>query len=132
MASEPETVVLAYVEACNREDLGAVLELLDPDVELHEADELPGDISAVGIEAVHKYLASFGAHWSSFHWQPLETRVDGDRVLMRARLALTGRKSGLEVDREWVYLFTVRDGKLLRQDGYGDMESGVRALEAER
>jgi hypothetical protein len=46
---------------------------------------------------------------------------------MRARLRLRGRLSGIEVDREWIYVFTVRDGKLIRQDGFDDRADGLRA-----
>lgn len=78
-----------------------------------------------------KYLTRFNAHWSSFHWEPLELRVSGDRALMRARLELVGRKSGIEVDREWVYVFQVRDEKLHRQDGFDEMDEAVKAFTGE-
>ena len=48
------------------------------------------------------------------------------KVWMPARLVLRGRQSGIVVDRVWQYVFTVRDGKLLRQDGYDD-ETEARA-----
>jgi hypothetical protein len=46
---------------------------------------------------------------------------------MRARLRLRGRRSGIEVDREWIYVFTVRHGKLIRQDGFDERVDGLRA-----
>jgi ketosteroid isomerase-like protein len=130
MADQTEAVARAYIDACNTDDLDAVLALLHPEVELHEAAALPGAVSAVGFDAVRHYLDRFDAHWSSFHWQPLEWRISGDRALCRARLKLTGRKSGIDVDREWIYVFTVRDGKLFRQDGFDDMAAATKALEA--
>jgi hypothetical protein len=42
-------------------------------------------------------------------------------------LRLVGRHSGIEVDRQWIYVFTVRDGKLLRQVGFDDEAEGLRA-----
>jgi hypothetical protein len=48
-------------------------------------------------------------------------------VYLRARLRLVGRHSGIEVDREWIYVFTVRDGKLQRQVGYDDQSEALRA-----
>jgi uncharacterized protein len=131
MAEQTEAVVREYVDACNRDDLEQVLSLLDPEVELHEAKTLPGAVSVVGLEEVSRYLERFNTHWSSFHWEQLELRVSGDRALMRARLRLVGRKSGIEVDREWVYLFKVRDGKLLRQDGFDETSEATRAFTEE-
>ena len=128
MAEQTETVVRAYVEACNGDDLARVLELLDPEIELHEAETLPGAIHAVGLDQVRRYLERFDAHWSSFHWKPLELRVSENRALMKARLSLVGRKSGIEVDREWIYVFTVREGKLLRQDGFDQADEASRAF----
>ena len=122
-----EDVVRAYIEACNGDDLEAVRRLLDPEIELHEATTLPGAVSAIGIEDVTRYLERFNAHWSSFRWEPLELHASGDRVAVRARLTFVGRRSDVQVDREWAYCFTVRDGKLLRQDGFDQMDDALRA-----
>ena len=128
VAHDSEAVVRAYVAASNAGDLEGVLEQLDPDFELHESTTLPGAVSAVGPEAVRRYLERFGAHWSGFHWEPLELRSAHDRVHMHARLELEGRRSGIAVTREWHYVFTVRDGKLLRQDGYDERADAEAAL----
>ena len=123
-----EEVVRAYIEACNGDDLEAVLRLLDPEIELHEANTLPGAVSAVGIEDVTRYLERFNAHWSSFRWEPLELHSTGNRVAVRARLTLVGRRSDVEVDREWAYCFTVRNGKILRQDGFDEMSEALSSV----
>jgi uncharacterized protein len=130
MTEGTEAVVRAYVEACNGDDLDHLLSLLDPEVELHEAKTMPGAVSAVGFEEVSRYLERFYAHWSSFSWEPQELQVSGERALMKARLTLVGRKSGIEVDRDWIYVFQVRDGKLLRQDGFDEMSEATRAFTA--
>jgi ketosteroid isomerase-like protein len=130
-ATDAEQVVRAYVDACNRQDLDGVLALLDPGMELHEAKTLPGAVSAVGLDSVRRYLDRFTTHWSAFRWEPLEWQAEGDRVLMRARLQLTGRSSGLEVEREWWYLFTVREDRLARQDGFDDRDSAISAFAGE-
>jgi ketosteroid isomerase-like protein len=126
--ADTEAVVRDYVDACNREDVDRLMALLDPEVELHEAKTLPGAVSAVGFDAVRHYLERFSAHWRSFNWEPLTLEMVGDQALMIARLHLIGRESGVEVDREWAYVFTVRDGKLLRQDGYDDRAEALEAL----
>jgi len=128
---QSEAIIREYIDACNEGDLERAFAILDPAVEFHEAAALPGAISAVGSEQVHRYLERFPTYWSRFHWEPLDIRVLGDRALMRARLQLEGRSSGVKVDREWFYVFTVRDGKLLRQEGYDDIASANTALEAE-
>jgi ketosteroid isomerase-like protein len=120
-------IATAWVEACDRGDAEAALALCDPEVELVEAETLPGAVTATGMEEVRRYLERFEAHWSEAHWEPIEFRDAGERVYLRARLRLTGRRSGVEVDREWIYVFTVSDGKLLRQEGFDREEDGLRA-----
>jgi ketosteroid isomerase-like protein len=126
--TDTEKVIREYVEACNAGHLDRVVGLLHRDVEMHEADSLPGAISSKGIAAVRHYLERFGTHWSSFRWELLELRVSGERALMPARLHLRGRESGIVVQRDWFYVFTVRDGKLLRQEGYDDARAAQEAF----
>jgi ketosteroid isomerase-like protein len=120
-------VVKAWVDACNRQDADAALALCTPDVELIESKALPGAVDAIGADAVRTYLERFTAHWSEGEWLPEEFLESSDKVFMRARLLLTGRRSGIQVDREWFYVFTIREGKLQRQDGFDSREEGLRA-----
>ena len=120
-------VVKAWVAACNDGDADEALALCDSSMVLVEAKALPGAVTATGIDAVRRYLERFSAHWSEVQWLPEEFLESGDKVFMRARLRLRGRRSGLEVDREWIYVFTVRHGKLIRQDGFDERVDGLRA-----
>ena len=120
-------MVKAWVDACNQGDIDAALALCDPSMELIEATTLPGAVTARGAEAVRRYLERFAAHWSGGEWLPQEFAMSGDKVFVRARLRLRGRRSGIEVDREWIYVFTVRDGKLLSQEGFDERAEGLRA-----
>jgi ketosteroid isomerase-like protein len=120
-------VVNAWVDACNRGDVDAALGLCDASIELVEATALPGAVTATGPDAVRRYLERFTAHWSEGEWLPEEFQESGDKVLMRARLQLRGRRSGIEVDREWFYVFTLREGKLVSQEGFDERADGLRA-----
>ena len=120
-------VVKAWVDACNRGDVEAALGLCDSSIELVEATALPGAVTATGTDAVRRYLERFAAHWSEGEWLPEEFEESGDKVFMRASLKLRGRRSGIEVDREWIYVFTLRDGKLISQEGFDERADGLRA-----
>ena len=120
-------IAKAWVEACDQGEIETALALCDPQVELVESEALPGPVTATGIDSVRRYLERFQTHWSEGSWEPEEFREAGERVFLRARLRLVGRHSGIEVDRQWIYVFTVRDGKLLRQVGYDDEAEGLRA-----
>lgn len=120
-------VVEAWVEAANRGDVDGALALCGSSIELIEAKALPGAVTATGADAVRRYLERFRTHWSDGEWLPEEFVESGDKVLMRARLRLRGRRSGIEVDREWIYVFTVEHGKLVSQEGFDSRADGLRA-----
>ena len=88
---------------------------------------MPGAVTAVGVEAVRRYLERFAAHWSEGEWRPEEFQESGDRVFNRARLRVRGRRSGIEVDLPWTYVVTVKQGKLFRQEGFDERVAGLRA-----
>jgi anthranilate synthase/aminodeoxychorismate synthase-like glutamine amidotransferase len=125
-AADPIEVVRAYVDACNAGDPEAVFACLHPDFVMAESDTLPGAITTSSWEEVQRYIRGFGKHWSEVSWEPITMQACGDKVWLSARLRMRGRKSGIEVDRVWQYVLTVRDGKLVRQDGYDD-EAEARA-----
>lgn len=127
-------LVNAWVDACNVGDVDEALALCDESMELVEATALPGAVTATGLDQVRHYLERFEVHWSEGKWTPVEFREADDKVVLRARLRLVGRNSGIEVDREWIYVFTISDGKLVRQDGFENLAEGLRAagIEDER
>jgi ketosteroid isomerase-like protein len=120
-------VVKAWVDACNQGDVDGALALCDSSMELAEAKTLPGAVTATGAEAVRRYLERFSAHWSEVEWLPEEFSESGEKVVMRARLRLRGRRSGIDVDREWVYVFTLRNEKLFSQEGFDNWAEGLQA-----
>ncbi|HEX6712811.1 MAG TPA: nuclear transport factor 2 family protein [Thermoleophilaceae bacterium] len=131
---ETEALVRDYIDACNEafggDDSDRIVALLHPDVEMHEAREMPGAVSAVGIQSVTRYLERFGTYWQEFRWEPLEFVARGDRVLMPAVLHVTGRESGIPVAHEWFYVFTISDGLLRRQDVFTDRAAAEAALDS--
>jgi anthranilate synthase/aminodeoxychorismate synthase-like glutamine amidotransferase len=124
---DPAELVRAYVDACNARDWEGVFELLHEDFVMAESDTLPGAVTTSGMDEARRYFLGFETHWSEGHWQPHDLVARGEKVWMPARLILRGRQSGIEVDRIWQYVFTTRDGKLLRQDGYDDQAEARRA-----
>ena len=44
-----------------------------------------------------------------------------------ARLIGRGKSSGAAVERTWAYVWTVKDGKALRMDGYDNRDEALEA-----
>ena len=100
----------------------------DPEITMIEARELPGGGAlAEGIEAVRRYQRSFANYWDEIHFEPQEYLAAGDRVVVVARLTGRGKKSGVEVTREWAYVWTLRRGKALRMERYATRAEALAA-----
>jgi ketosteroid isomerase-like protein len=128
VSRENVEVVRAWMRACNGDDPEQGIALCDPGFEMTESSALPGAATTSGLAALRRYFAGWVRNWSEWDWQEEELLdIPPDRVLVMAQLRLRGLRSGIWVDRRWAYLFTVREGKLLRQDGFEDR---AKALEA--
>jgi ketosteroid isomerase-like protein len=103
-------------------------EKFDPEISMIESSALPGGgASAQGIDAVRNYIRSFEKYWDEIRFEPLEYLDAGERVVVVARLVGRGKKSGVEVSRDWAYVWTLRDGKALRMQGYDSRDEALEA-----
>ena len=57
----------------------------------------------------------------------LHSHVDDDRVLVLDRQTARGRSSSVTVEHELGWLFTLRDGRIVRFAGYWDRAQAMRA-----
>ena len=73
-------------------------------------------------------MASFAKYWEEIRFEPNEYIDAGDRVVVVARLIGRGKKSGVEVSRDWAYVWTVRGGKALRMEGYATRDEALKAV----
>src|SRR4051794_16911280 len=129
MSQENVAIVRAWIRACNGDDPAKAITLCDPGFEMTESSALPGAATTSGLAALRRYFAGWVRNWSEWDWQEEEVLdLPPDKVLVMARLRLRGLRSEIWVERRWAYLFTVREGKLLRQDGFDDKAKALGAV----
>ena len=129
MSQENVELVREWMRACNGADAEGAVALCDPAFEMTESATLPGPASTSGLDALRRYFAGAQRHWSEWDWQEEEVRdIPPDKVFVIALLRLRGRRSGIWVEHRWAYLFTVRDGKLSRQDSFDDKAQALAAV----
>jgi ketosteroid isomerase-like protein len=118
--------------ATNRRDYEAVLPRYDPAAEIVPAPEL----ASVGLAASYRGRDGFLSMWDDWdsawaghaQWEATELVDLGDRLLMLGRMRGTGGGSGAEVDREVGVVWTLRDGKIIREEQYLEPAQALEAV----
>jgi ketosteroid isomerase-like protein len=128
MSQENVELIRSLYEGWLHGEMG--LDKLDPEIAMFESSTLPGAASAIGADAVQRYIESFAKYWDEIRFEPQEYIDAGERVVVVARLIGRGKTSGVAVERIWAYVWTVRAQKVLRMDGYSSREEALKAVAA--
>jgi ketosteroid isomerase-like protein len=115
MSREHVEVVGRAYEAFNRDGVDGFLEYLRPDVEF-DATAANGPFAAMyhGRESVGRFLADYFESWEHAWMEHEVIEVGGDHVVVRLRLHMRGKGSGVEVSGETFNAWTLSDGKATR------------------
>jgi ketosteroid isomerase-like protein len=107
-----------HYDATNERDFGRAMSHYDEDVVLVAFGGLSAGLYE-GKEAVGRWFGDWFATFdpaSRFEITELSQRDDG-RVLLIADMHAVGRGSGLEVVSEVIWLYRIRDGKIVHVEG---------------
>src|SRR5919197_5745231 len=93
----------------------AFVERLDPEVEFEEDPSFPEAGVYRGRSEVLRYFKNFTAEFEQFVFEVEDVKVAGeDGVLLCLHQTGRGKGSGAEFDFQSAWLFTVRDGRVVR------------------
>ena len=131
MSRENVEVVHKAREAFNREDLRALADMADDDLEFISVFSAldSGAATYRGPESWADYFAAMHETWTE--WQVEDFRVfdaGEDRVASLFRLVGTGRRSGVPVERPGGMAYWFRNGKIWRLRSYADPEDALEAV----
>ena len=121
--------VRAFLDASKRRDMARVVELVDPNVELH------GTVGGVGEGRVYRGLAEVireydevdGEAWEERRLEPEGFRDVDDNVVVMFHEFRRGKGSGVELELDTAAIFTMRDGRVARMQGFMDPAAAKRA-----
>ncbi len=116
MSSENVEVVRDQFEAVNEQDWERAMSHYAEDVELVVSSEALFESGTfTGREAVGEWFGNwFRTFEPGYRFDAFEFHDLGDRVLLVASHHGRGRSSGIEVSGETGYIYTLRDGKIVR------------------
>jgi ketosteroid isomerase-like protein len=132
MSRENVEVVVGVYEAVARRDTAAVLALYDAEVEF-DASRYPsvglvgGDVYR-GHEGLRNWFREWNESWEAY-WDEVEELIDaGDHVISVVKRRGRGRVSGVEVEWQYVGLWTIRDAKVMRVAWFSSREEALEAV----
>ena len=132
MPTNRELVASLYA-AFARGDAGTVLAAFDPEIVWIEAEGNPlADRNPyVGPQQVGEGV--FGrlmVDYEGFTVSPGVLHQDGDTVIAEGRYGGRGRATGLPLDAQFVHVWTLRDGRVIRFQQYADTAQLARVTGA--
>jgi ketosteroid isomerase-like protein len=126
MSRENVELVQRMWKAFLENDFQTALSSYDPEVEWDGTNLPDGQVSR-GLDAIVEHLARWSEMWESWNVE-VERVIDagGDHVV--AIFRETGRSSsGLDMDERHAELYRVRDGRIVRRQGFSDPNEALEA-----
>ena len=128
MSQQNVEIVRRFAEGWERADWDGMAELADPNIELH------GTVGGVeegrvrrGVSEIRRDFESNEEIWDE-HRVEIEELIDaGDRVVLFQREYQRGRSSGVELVLDAAVLVDLRDGRIVRLQGYMDRAAALEA-----
>ena len=129
MSRENVEIVQRAVEATNRADIEEALTYFDPDAELHSAiiGGAEGNVYR-GHDGFRRWYAETEATFEELRTELTEFRELGDRVVGLGHIYARGRESGAELDSATGWVFTLRNGKVLKAEGFLSPDKALKAV----
>jgi ketosteroid isomerase-like protein len=123
-----EEAVRGFADAITASDLDAALAVCDPEIEFISMLGISGR-RYIGHEGIRQYFEDVASAWEE--WRVEVHRVaaapDG-RVAIVMTMHVRGRESGAALSELASHVWTVGDGRLLRNELYRDPEEALRAV----
>ena len=126
MSDEKMIAVLRRLhEAFNRRDFEALVQLVHPNIEFVRTG---GQSSIKGVAALREWMEPDAIEEQ--HFEPLDFRVKGDKVLVRVHATGRGAGSGIEIDAVISAVYTLDDHGLVKEAQVFLPHEEAEALEA--
>jgi ketosteroid isomerase-like protein len=111
-------------------DIKGVLALCSDDVCWTSADieQVPFSGRYNGQYEVGEFFTSMAGTMDTVHFTPRDFIAEGDKVVVTGDARWHVKTTGAQFASEWVHVFTVRDGKVVRFEQYTDTAAAAAAF----
>jgi ketosteroid isomerase-like protein len=114
MSQQSIELVQAALAAYFRGDELALRELAAPDFTVTTRVDQPDRRDHRGVDGLIEFLGEWADAWDEYSFEVLRVWDLGDSVFMTARQRGQGKRSGVPIDGEVTFAFTLRDGRIDR------------------
>ena len=128
MSKDDLEIVRQVYECVNSGDWERMAELVDPDV------EQPGTVGGLeesnlahGLSEIRQLYENDEEAWGEYRIDPEKVIDAGDKVVVFQREYQRGRSSGIEIVTETAAIIYLRDGRIVRMQGYLDRAAALEA-----
>jgi len=112
-------------------DLGepdTALEFLDAEIEIHSAPSVGNPGTFHGHDGWRSWTGQWFDAWESFDQEVLTIEAVGDRcAIAKVHQVARGRAAGVEIERDVVYVYELRDGKVIYMGLFADRDAALEA-----
>lgn len=122
MAQQNLEAVRRVYERWARGDFTASMDLLDPQAVLIIGSDFPDAGAYEGVDGIREYMRGFLEPWTRVTIAAEELTDAGDAVLAAVHQSGTGESSGVETELRYFQVWTFRDGKVVRLEGFRDRD----------
>jgi uncharacterized protein len=126
MSEENVEIVRAAFAAFNRRDWDAILDAAAPDFELDWSRALGPYRGVYQLEQLRAFLADFDDLWDTMQVSADEYLDVGGQIVTPFTNHAKGRR-GIETVARGVWVWTIRDGALLRNCLYQELDEALAA-----
>jgi ketosteroid isomerase-like protein len=128
MSRENVEIVRRVYDAAGRRDADAIFALYDPEVELDATRLGLVDLGIYhGHDGLQSLFGEFSETWGEIEYSYEELIDAGAQVVSVVTRHARGRASGVEVERPFALLWTVREGKVVRVMWFLSREEALEA-----
>lgn len=127
MSEENIEIVRSALDAWNRQDDEAALQLFSVDTELDASGRILNPDIYTGIEGFMRFRRDIAEAWDRFELEIEDLFDSGSLVVVFVRSIGKGRASGIEVDFRSAWLVTMSDQKITRVRLYRERKEALEA-----
>ena len=103
---------------------------LATDFELHGRPDVPDSDTYRGREAAKEFFRKLQEVWAELRWEPQEFTDLGHAVVVETRIVAVGRGSDVRIEAEETDVFWVRDGAIMKLQGFPTKADALKAAGA--